>query len=78
MRSAHRALPGTPADCVSANGYRFASPWSAPGWMKTTNKTGHGGSLLGKAGDAVHKAWAQYLVKFLEVCSLLIAKLIGG
>lgn len=44
----------------------FASPWSAPYWMKSTNVTGSGGVLLGEPGGAVHQAWAQYLVRFLD------------
>ena len=43
----------------------FGSPWSAPGWMKTTNTT-IGGVLIGDAGNKYHKTWAQYFVKFLD------------
>ena len=42
----------------------FGSPWSAPGWMKTSNST-VGGQLKGKAGNNYHKTWADYFVKFL-------------
>jgi len=45
----------------------FGSPWSAPAWMKTTDKmTGFLGQLKGKAGDKYHKAWALYFAKFIE------------
>ena len=45
----------------------FGSPWSAPAWMKTTDKmTGFLGQLKGKARDRYHKAWALYFAKFIE------------
>jgi glucosylceramidase len=40
----------------------FASPWSAPGWMKTNGDMLHGGSLLPEYRDT----WAQYIVKFVK------------
>lgn len=43
----------------------FGSPWSAPGWMKTSKSTVTG-ELIGNAGNKYHKAWALYFVKFLE------------
>ena len=43
----------------------FASPWSAPAWLKNSNST-VGGELMGSAGDKYHKTWAKYFVKFLE------------
>ncbi|KJE95330.1 glucosylceramidase, variant [Capsaspora owczarzaki ATCC 30864] len=43
----------------------FASSWSPPAWLKTTQSRVKG-SLNGTAGDAVHKAYALYLSKFLD------------
>lgn len=40
----------------------FASPWSAPAWMKTNNNMLAGGSLL--PGD--RDLWAHYIVKFVQ------------
>jgi glucosylceramidase len=40
----------------------FASPWSAPAWMKTNNSMLRGGNL--KPGD--RELWAQYFVKFVQ------------
>jgi glucosylceramidase len=40
----------------------FASPWSAPGWMKTNGDMLHGGSLL----PAYRDTWAQYIVRFVK------------
>lgn len=39
----------------------FASPWSAPAFMKDTGNMLHGGHLLPKYDDA----WAQYYTKFI-------------
>ncbi|CAI2347073.1 unnamed protein product [Caenorhabditis sp. 36 PRJEB53466] len=44
----------------------FAVPWSAPGWMKTTNSTDGYGSLLGENQGTYHKAYTKYLLKFLS------------
>ncbi|CAI2347074.1 unnamed protein product [Caenorhabditis sp. 36 PRJEB53466] len=44
----------------------FAAPWSAPGWLKSTKQMDGPGTLLGKAGDTYHKAYAKYFVRFLE------------
>ncbi|GAV09439.1 hypothetical protein RvY_18985 [Ramazzottius varieornatus] len=44
----------------------LASPWSAPGWMKTNKAMSGGGKLIGQAGDRYHKSWAQYFVKFVQ------------
>jgi len=41
----------------------FASPWSAPGWLKASGKMAGGGPLLGRAGDKFHKIWATYFVR---------------
>jgi glucosylceramidase len=40
----------------------FASPWSAPAWMKTNGSMLNGGSLLPEYRDA----WSQYIVKFVQ------------
>ena len=39
----------------------FASPWSAPAFMKTTNNMLKGGSLLPEYADS----WARYFTKFI-------------
>jgi glucosylceramidase len=38
----------------------FASPWSAPAWMKTNGAMKGGGRLKGPFGGAYYQAWAQY------------------
>jgi glucosylceramidase len=43
----------------------FASPWSAPGWMKDSGSMVQG-SLKGSAGDNYHQAWALYFKTFLD------------
>ncbi|CAG5135396.1 unnamed protein product, partial [Candidula unifasciata] len=43
----------------------FASPWSAPAWMKDSGKM-TGGSLLGQPGGQYYKTWANYFVRFLK------------
>jgi len=51
-------------DAIAAAGGRlpmFASPWSAPAFMKDTGNMLHGGHLLPKYRDA----WAQYYTKFI-------------
>jgi len=40
----------------------FVSPWSPPGWMKTTGDMLHGGKLL----PQYRQAWADYYVKFIK------------
>ncbi|XP_076030329.1 lysosomal acid glucosylceramidase-like [Oratosquilla oratoria] len=40
----------------------FASPWSAPAWMKSNNNIKGKGKLLHK----YYGTWAQYLVRFLK------------
>jgi len=44
----------------------FASPWSAPAWMKTNNHMNGKGSLRGSPGGEYYKAWANYYVKFVQ------------
>ena len=40
----------------------LASPWSPPGWMKTTGEMNHGGKLL--AG--CRAVWAEYLARYCK------------
>jgi glucosylceramidase len=40
----------------------FASPWSAPAWMKSNHSMLQGGTLLPEYADP----WAQYIVKFVQ------------
>jgi glucosylceramidase len=40
----------------------FASPWSPPAWMKSTNDMLHGGKLL----PQYYGLWSQYYVKFVQ------------
>ncbi|MBQ5946730.1 glycosyl hydrolase [Massilia sp. ST3] len=40
----------------------FASPWSAPAWMKSNNNMLQGGSLLPENRDL----WAGYIVRFVQ------------
>ena len=40
----------------------FASPWSAPAWMKSNNSMLAGGSLLPEYRDT----WSRYVVKFVQ------------
>ncbi|KAI8774774.1 glucosylceramidase [Biomphalaria glabrata] len=44
----------------------FASPWSAPAWMKTEHNMTGQGTLIGQPGGPYYKAWATYFIKFLE------------
>jgi len=44
----------------------FGSAWSAPIWMKTNHAFNGITKLNGTPGDKVHKAWAQYYVKYIE------------
>lgn len=40
----------------------FASPWSPPAYMKTTNKMNGGGKLE----EEYYELWAQYYIKFIK------------
>lgn len=40
----------------------FASPWSPPAYMKTTNKMNGGGKLK----EEYYALWAQYYIKFIQ------------
>ncbi|MCD2518382.1 glycosyl hydrolase [Massilia sp. G4R7] len=62
----HR-IPLLRQSLAAAKGYGtnmrvFASPWSAPGWMKSNNTMLQGGTLLPQHRDL----WAGYIVKFVQ------------
>lgn len=40
----------------------LASPWSAPGWMKTNGDVRHGGSLR----DDWRREWGEYVARYIE------------
>ena len=44
----------------------FASPWSAPKWMKTNHNLNGKGEIRGNVTDKYYKTWANYFVKFLK------------
>ncbi|KAI6072929.1 Glucosylceramidase [Aix galericulata] len=44
----------------------YASPWTSPAWMKTSESFIGKGTLKGQAGDKYHKTWANYFVRFLD------------
>ncbi|CAD6192535.1 unnamed protein product [Caenorhabditis auriculariae] len=44
----------------------IGTPWSAPGWLKSTKQMQGPGILQGSAGDENHKTYADYFVRFLE------------
>ncbi|KIH62099.1 O-Glycosyl hydrolase family 30 [Ancylostoma duodenale] len=44
----------------------FASPWSAPGWMKTNGRMKGGGTLKGKVNGPYYQSYATYLVRFVD------------
>ncbi|VDN59158.1 unnamed protein product [Dracunculus medinensis] len=44
----------------------FASPWSAPFWMKSTNSMAGGGTLKVNNNESYHVTWANYFIKFIE------------
>lgn len=41
----------------------FSSPWSAPGWMKTSGKMSGDGILKGDIGGPYYQIWANYFVR---------------
>ncbi|CAB02924.1 Putative glucosylceramidase 3 [Caenorhabditis elegans] len=45
----------------------FASPWSAPGWMKVTGRMRGGGAM--RNDKRVYQAYADYFFKFFEAYS---------
>lgn len=44
----------------------FASPWSAPGWMKETGRMKGGGPLKGPRNGVYYVSWARYFLRFFE------------
>jgi len=44
----------------------IASPWSAPGWMKTNKMMQGAGTLIGNPGGKYYKTWAKYFVRYNE------------
>ncbi|KAI1726064.1 glycosyl hydrolase family 30 TIM-barrel domain-containing protein [Ditylenchus destructor] len=44
----------------------FASPWSAPGWMKTNGRMKDGARLKGEVNGKYYDTYAQYFKKFFE------------
>ncbi|GMS97743.1 hypothetical protein PENTCL1PPCAC_19918, partial [Pristionchus entomophagus] len=44
----------------------YASPWSSPGWMKTTGLMQGGGELCGAVDGPYYSTYANYFVKFFE------------
>ncbi|NXP02610.1 GLCM Glucosylceramidase, partial [Thinocorus orbignyianus] len=42
----------------------YASPWTAPAWMKSNGDVRGKGTLKGQAGDKYHKTWANYFIKY--------------
>ncbi|XP_053133299.1 lysosomal acid glucosylceramidase-like [Hemicordylus capensis] len=44
----------------------YASPWTAPVWLKTNGAMTGRGTLRGKPGDKYHKTWANYFIRFLD------------
>ncbi|KAM3910014.1 LOW QUALITY PROTEIN: lysosomal acid glucosylceramidase-like [Leptodactylus fuscus] len=44
----------------------FASPWTAPPWMKTNGNITGRGTLKGSPGGRYYKTWAQYFIRFLD------------
>uniref|UniRef100_A0A8C5TML3 Glucosylceramidase n=1 Tax=Malurus cyaneus samueli TaxID=2593467 RepID=A0A8C5TML3_9PASS len=44
----------------------YASPWTSPTWLKTSESYVGKGTLKGEAGDRYHKTWANYFIRFLD------------
>lgn len=42
----------------------YASPWTAPAWLKSNRDVRGPGTLRGRAGDKCHKTWANYFIKY--------------
>jgi glucosylceramidase len=42
----------------------FASPWSAPGWMKTNERMKGGGRLKGEFNGKYYQTYAKYFVRY--------------
>uniref|UniRef100_A0A183BSX3 Glucosylceramidase n=1 Tax=Globodera pallida TaxID=36090 RepID=A0A183BSX3_GLOPA len=55
------------ANALSGGGLRlFATPWSAPGWMKTNGQMVGAGTLKGALDGPYYKAFANYFKRFFE------------
>lgn len=51
------------AEAIAQRKFSFlASPWSPPGYMKTTGQMNHGGKLK----KEYHSLWATYFIKYLD------------
>lgn len=57
---------------TSGNIRLFASPWSAPGWMKTNGRMKGAGSLKGEVNGEYYRSYATYLVKSVLISSFFI------
>ncbi|KAH7706576.1 O-glycosyl hydrolase family 30 protein [Aphelenchoides avenae] len=44
----------------------FASPWSAPAWMKTNGHMKGGGQLKGEFNGPYYETYSKYFIKFFE------------
>ncbi|KAI6190347.1 Glucosylceramidase [Aphelenchoides bicaudatus] len=44
----------------------FASPWSAPAWMKTSGQMKGGGELKGEPNGIYYLTFARYFIRFFE------------
>uniref|UniRef100_A0A1I7RTS4 Glucosylceramidase n=1 Tax=Bursaphelenchus xylophilus TaxID=6326 RepID=A0A1I7RTS4_BURXY len=44
----------------------YASPWSAPGWMKNSSRMKGGGVLNGKFNSVYYLVYAKYIARFFE------------
>jgi len=44
----------------------FASPWSAPAWMKVNQNLEHGGTLIGPVNGPYYETWTNYFIKYIE------------
>jgi len=66
-RDGHFLIPAIRTATTIAGGSLrlFATPWSPPGWMKTTGTMNHGGHLL----PQYRQTWAEYIVKYLQAYS---------
>ncbi|CAD6193573.1 unnamed protein product [Caenorhabditis auriculariae] len=51
---------------VNSNLKLFASPWSAPAWMKSTGNMKGGGAMKGDLLGIYYQTYAQYFIRFLE------------
>ncbi|KAI1701293.1 glycosyl hydrolase family 30 TIM-barrel domain-containing protein [Ditylenchus destructor] len=54
------------AEKLAGEMYLFASPWSAPGWMKSSGRMVGPGALLGTFNGQYYVTWANYFLRFFE------------